>query len=393
MNRDSAALRQAQGDAGRAWGNGNSGIALLTHPLLWTAILFVALPFVAGANPFKGNWSGFVGIATTMVIFALFASGFNLLFGHVGELSFGHAMFFTLGAYTTALYTAGFNVKVFGTAVSHGKGDNLFVALVLSLAVALVWAWILARIVVPRSSGIYFSMITLAFAQVIYFITFHWSELTGGEDGLQNITRPAVFGSDWLSSSDHFYWFCAICAFLALTVLHFILRSPFGSVLHAIRENKQRARFLGYDVDKYRVNAFVLSALFPAVAGWLWTYFQQAINPDAGSVEYSGNVVMMSMLGGVQTFLGPILGASIYYEIQNNVSQLTKYWEAWIGIVFVIVVLVGPRGIMGFVDDIRHYGAGTTFRRYFSRQARVETDMQEELPALDEPAAAETASP
>ena len=130
-----------------------------------------------------------------MVIFALFASGFNLLFGHVGELSFGHAMFFTIGAYSTALFSNGFNVQLFGLTLQHGKVDNVLVALILSIAIALLWAWLLARLVVPRSSGIYFSMITLAFAQVIYFITYRWSELTGGEDGLQNIARPNPIGS------------------------------------------------------------------------------------------------------------------------------------------------------------------------------------------------------
>ncbi|HTW83314.1 MAG TPA: branched-chain amino acid ABC transporter permease [Candidatus Sulfotelmatobacter sp.] len=358
--------------------------AVLLHPLLWTALLFVALPFVAGANPFAGQWSGFVGIGTTMVIFALFAGGFNLLFGHVGELSFGHAMFFTIGAYVTALFANGFNVQIFGLTVQHAPTDNLLLALIFSLVAAVLWAWVLARLIVPRSSGIYFSMITLAFAQVVFFVTYEWSDLTGGEDGLQGIPRPTILGSHMLSETYHFYWFTAIVVFLALCVLYWIVSSPFGSVLHAIRENKQRARFLGYDVDKYRVNAFVLSAVFPAIAGWLWTYYQQAINPDAGSVEYSGNVVMMSMLGGMQTFLGPTLGASIYYEIQNNVSQLTKYWEAWIGIVFVFFVLVGPRGIMGLIDDIRQYGAGNTFRRLISRRARVETDVREERPLVDD---------
>src|ERR1700681_490058 len=104
----------------------------------------------------------------------------------------------------------------------------------------------------------------------------------------------------------HFYWVCAAFVFLALCVLYSALRSPIGSALHAIRENKERARFLGYDVDKCRVNAFVLSALFPAIAGWLWTYYQQAINHDAGSVGYSGNVGMMSLLGGMQPFMRPL---------------------------------------------------------------------------------------
>jgi ABC-type branched-subunit amino acid transport system permease subunit len=375
--------------------------SILLHPLLWTALLFLVLPFVAGANPFTGQWSGFVGIATTMVIFALFAGGFNLLFGHVGELSFGHAMFFTIGAYATALYANGFNVQVFGRTINHAASDNLWIALVLSIAFALLWAWILARLIVPRSSGIYFSMITLAFAQVIYFITFNWSDLTGGEDGLQGIARPTLFGSHMLSETYHFYWFAAIVAFLALCVLYWIIASPFGSVLHAIRENKQRARFLGYDVDKFRVKAFILSAVFPAIAGWLWTYYQQSINPDAGSIEYSGNVVMMSMLGGMQTFLGPTLGASIYYEIQNNISQLHqpgwiesillmgKYWETWIGIVFVVFVIIGPRGIMGLIDDFRQYGVRTALSRLVSRRARLDSELGEALPPLDDAAPVE----
>jgi ABC-type branched-subunit amino acid transport system permease subunit len=357
----------------------------LTHPLLWTALLFIVLPFVAGANPFVGK-GGFIDIGTTMLIFGLFAGGFNLLFGHVGELSFGHAMFFTLGAYATALYTKGFNTTVFGLPLHHEPAGNVWVALLLSVAIALLWAWFLARLVVPRSSGIYYSMITLAFAQVIYFITFKWGDLTGGDDGLQGIVRPSMglLGADWLRTSQHFYTFTAIVVFIALAGLYWIIRSPFGSVLHAIRENKQRARFLGYDVEKYRVNAFVLSALFPAIAGWLWTFFQQAINPDAGSVEYSGRVVMMSLLGGMQTFMGPIVGALVYWELQNNVSQLTKYWEAWIGVVFVVFVLVGPRGIMGVVEDVRHYGFATALQRVISRRARVETEIREEIPPIDE---------
>jgi ABC-type branched-subunit amino acid transport system permease subunit len=375
----------------------------LTHPLLWTAILFVVLPFVAGANPFA-HQGGFIDIATTMLIFALFASGFNLLFGHVGELSFGHAMFFALGAYSTALYTKGFSVVLFGRTLQHAPTDGMIVALALSLLVGLAWAWFLARLVVPRSSGIYFSMITLAFAQVIYFVAFNYSDLTGGEDGIQGIVRPSLgpLTSDWFHESIHYYIFAAVVVFLTLLLLYWIISSPFGSVLHAIRENKQRARFLGYDVDKYRVNAFVLSALFPIVAGWLWVFFQQAINPDAGSVEYSGNVVMMSLLGGMQTFMGPIIGAVVYWELQNNISQgsgfwetwvlMGKYWETWIGIVFVVFVLIGPRGIMGLADDIRHYGFGNALRRGFSSRTRYQIDVKEELPPIDEPIAPERAS-
>jgi len=356
---------------------------LATHPLVWTAVVFVVLPFIAGANPFAGE-GGFIDIATTMLIFALFAGGFNLLLGHLGELSFGHAMFFAIGAYVTALDVKGYSFDLFGHTWTHAPDNNLWIALALSVAFVLAWAALLGRLVVPRSSGVYYSMITLAFAQVIFFIAFKWSDLTGGEDGLQGIPRPVLPGID-LRDSMHFYVFTAIVVFIALALLYWLTISPFGTVLHAIRENKIRARFLGYDVNKYRINAFVLSALFPAVAGWLWTYYQQSINPDASSVEYSGNIVMMSMLGGVQTFFGPVLGAIVYWELQNNISQLTKYWAAWIGIVFVFVVLVGPQGIMGVINDARTYGIGGLF----SRRRRDVVERNEELPAVDELGAGE----
>ncbi len=341
---------------------------LLLHPLLWTALAFAVLPVVAGANPFTGT-GGFVDIATTMLIFALFASGFNLLLGHAGELSFGHAMFFAIGAYVTALFVKGYSVDVFGHTWTHAADNNMFVALALALVAVLIWSTVLARLIVPRSSGVYYSMITLAFAQVVFFVAFKWSDLTGGEDGLQSIPRPVIpgLGDAYLHDALHFYTFTAIVVFIGLAIVYWVTVSPFGSVLHAIRENKIRARFLGYDVNKYRINAFVLSALFPAVAGWLWTYYQQAINPDAGSIAYSGNIVMMSMLGGVQTFFGPILGSIVYWELQNNISQLTKYWEGWIGAVFVIFVLAGPRGIMGVIGDLCRRGPVGLFPRRASR--------------------------
>jgi ABC-type branched-subunit amino acid transport system permease subunit len=248
--------------------------------------------------------------------------------------------------------------------------------------VTALWAWLLARLIVPRSSGIYFSMITMAFAQVIYFIAFRWSDMTGGEDGIQAIARPSLpgFPDTWLSDSTHFYIFAAIVSLLTVALNFWIVYSPFGSVLHAIRENKQRARFLGYDVDKYRVNAFVLSALFPAIGGWLWTYFQQSINPDAGSIDYSGRVVMMSLLGGINTFAGPILGAFVYWDLQNRVSGLTKYWPAVIGAVFVFFVLVSPRGIGGAVEDLRRYGFAAAIRRLVSPRARLQAELAEEVP-------------
>jgi branched-chain amino acid transport system permease protein len=339
------------------------------------AFAFALLPFIMPGgsldlNPFAGGrfplHAGFVDLGTTILVFALFALGFNLLFGHMGELSFGHAMFFTLGAYVTGLYSNGFDTKIFGISMHHEPANNLWLALLLALAAAALWSWFLARLIVPRSSGIYYSMITLAFAQVVFFITYKWSDFTGGEDGIQAIARPNLPGlpAGWLSNNAlHFFIFTAIVTLLAVAAMYWLLESPFGSVLHAIRENKQRARFLGYDVDKFRVNAFVLSALFPALAGWLWVFYQQSINPDAGSVDYSGRVVMMSLLGGINTFVGPMFGAFVYWELQNNFAHLTKYWEGVIGLVFAFFVLVAPRGIWGALEDVQHTGLRSVRRR------------------------------
>jgi ABC-type branched-subunit amino acid transport system permease subunit len=326
------------------------GIALL--PLLMPDGSFDLYPFVGARLPLH---AGFVDLATTILIFGLFALGFNILFGHTGELSFGHAMFFALGAYATALYSKGFDATVGPVHLQFLGSGNAFFALLAALAAVAVWAWLLGRLIVPRSSGIYYSMITLAFAQVIYFIAFRWSDLTGGEDGLQAIARPAVPGlpAGWLDDSNHFYIAAALVTFVAVVLNYCIVFSNFGSVLRAIRENKQRARFLGYDVNKYRVNAFVLSALFPALAGWMWTYFQQAINPDAGSIDYSGRVVMMSLLGGINTFAGPMLGAFVYWDLQNRFARFDRYWPEIIGLVFVFFVLVAPRGIAGLIAALR----------------------------------------
>ena len=356
------------------------------------AIAFAVLPFFMPGGtldlyPFAGArfpiHAGFVDLATTVLVFGLFALGFNLLFGHTGELSFGHAMFFALAAYGTALFTKGFDVTVGAAHLAFAGSHNALLALLVALAIVTLWAWGLARIIIPRSSGIYYSMITLAFAQVVFFVAFRWSDLTGGEDGLQGISRPEIPGipAGWFADSTHVYAFTAIVAFVAVAANYWIVHSKFGSVLHAIRENKQRARFLGYDVDKYRVNAFVLSALFPGVAGWLWVYFQQSINPDAGSIDYSGRVVMMSLLGGINTFVGPMIGAFVYWDLQNRVAGLSKYWPAAIGVVFAFFVIVAPRGIGGGFEELRRYGIQSVFRRVVSRRARLETDLAEERAA------------
>jgi len=346
---------------------GAVALAFALLPLFMPDGSFDLYPFAGARLPLH---AGFVDLATTILVFALFALGFNLLFGHTGELSFGHAMFFALGAYATALFTKGFDIMLGPAHLQFAGSGNALFALAIALGVVALWAWLLARLIVPRSSGIYYSMITLAFAQVVYFVAFRWSDLTGGEDGLQAIARPQLPGlpPGWLADSTHFYEAAAVVAFVAVALNYWIVNSNFGSVLRAIRENKQRARFLGYDVNKYRVNAFVLSALFPAVGGWIWTYFQQSINPDAGSVDYSGRVVIMALLGGINTFAGPMLGAFVYWDLQNRFARFDRFWPEIIGLVFVFFVLLAPRGIAGGLEDLRRYGIQAVFRRAPARR-------------------------
>lgn len=343
-------------------------LAIAVLPLFMPDGTLDLFPFAGTRFPLH---AGFVDLATEILIFGLFALGFNLLFGHTGELSFGHAMFFALGAYATALFAKGFDVTVGPAHLQFAGSGNALFALLSALGIVALWAWLLALVIVPRSSGIYYSMITLAFAQVVYFIAFRWGDLTGGEDGLQAVPRPDLPGlpAGWLADGTHFYVATAGVAFLAIVLNYGIVYSNFGSVLRAIRENKQRARFLGYDVEKYRINAFVLSALFPALGGWLWAYFQQSVNPDAGSIDFSGRVVMMALLGGINTFAGPILGAFAYWDLQNRFARFDRYWPEIIGLVFVFVVLVAPQGIGGAFEDLRRYGVLAIFRRRPARPA------------------------
>jgi branched-chain amino acid transport system permease protein len=263
----------------------------------------------------------------------------NFLLGFTGVLSFGHAAYFGLGA-----YGAGFALKYLmpSTPLSLLCGTLLG-----GVAGALLGA------LIARRRGVYFAMVTIAFGQVFYYIAFQWSSVTGGDDGLRGFARqPLHLGFatiDILSNANAFYYFVLFCVALAVGMMGFILRSPFGRTMVAIRENERRARFLGIPVDRHIWIAFSLSCFFMAFAGALYALVNNFADPRGLHYSQSGDFVMMAVMGGMRSFWGPLLGAAVFVVVQDYLSSITINWMSFIGMLFIAIVLFFPRGLLGFL--------------------------------------------
>jgi branched-chain amino acid transport system permease protein len=268
-----------------------------------------------------------------MLCFGLFACAFNLLLGFTGLLSFGHAAFFGFSAYVT-----GWFIKAQGWSPELGILAGVVVAAFLGLVFGLV---------AIRRQGIYFAMITLALAQMVFFLCLQ-APFTGGEDGLQGVPRGKLFGVLSLASDTTMYYVVVavfVACFLAITR---IVTSPYGQVLKMIRENEPRAISLGYEVDKYKLVAFVLSAALAGLAGSLKTLVMGFATLSDVHWSMSGEVILMSLLGGVGTFFGPVLGAGIVIALQNLLADKVGAWvTVIIGVIFVLCVLAFRKGIVG----------------------------------------------
>jgi branched-chain amino acid transport system permease protein len=291
------------------------------------AILFLAVfPWFA---PYKA-------LAVNILIFGLFAMGFNLIYGYAGMLSFGHAALFGLGA-----YGCGVPIAKFGT--------PWFVALPLGMCIAALAAAVIGWFA-TRSRGIYFAMVTLALSQVVYYVAFQWVSLTGGEDGLRGVNAPVIgMGGvqlNFLDPTTKYYGILIIVA-VALWVFSRILNSPFGAVLEAIRENEKRAQACGYDVTRTRWLAFILSGLFSGLAGALYAIHLSVVPIETLNYFTSAVVLMMTLLGGMGTFFGPFVGALVYLLLQDVVTVITVHWQLVVGVLFVFLILFFPRGIWG----------------------------------------------
>ncbi|WP_246735244.1 branched-chain amino acid ABC transporter permease, partial [Bradyrhizobium sp. S69] len=240
---------------------------------------------------------GYTALATRVLVLGLAAMSLNFLLGFTGVLSFGHAAYFGLGA-----YGAGLTLKYLAASTP--------LALIAGIMLAGICGALLGMLIVRRR-GVYFAMVTIAFGQVFYYIAFQWSSLTGGDDGLRGFSRqPLDFGAfklDILSSEKNFYFFVLFCFALALAVMGFILRSPFGRTMIAIRENERRARFLGIPVERHIWIAFTLSCFFMGFAGALYALVNNFADPRGLHYSQSGDFVMMAVMGGMRNFWGPLL--------------------------------------------------------------------------------------
>lgn len=267
-----------------------------------------------------------------VMCFALFACAFNLLIGYVGLLSFGHAMFFGL-----ASYVAAHGAKVWGLTPELAVLAGTACAGVLGLAVGAL---------AIRRQGIYFAMITLALSQMVFFFCLQ-APFTGGEDGIQAVPRGRLFGLIDLSSTWAMYAFVCAIFFGGFLSIYRIVHSPFGQVLKAIRENESRAVSLGYDVDRYKLLAFVLSAALAGLAGATKAIVFQLASLTDVHWTMSGEVVLMTLLGGLGTIFGPVIGAAVIITMQNYLAQLGAWVTVVQGVIFVVCVLAFRRGIVG----------------------------------------------
>ncbi len=302
----------------------------LRSPVLWA---WAAMVLVGLAAPFLV----YPVFAMNVLCLALFASAFNLLLGYTGLLSFGHAAFLGSAAYVT-----GYAAKVWGLPTE--------LAVLLGTAVATVLGAVFGSLAIRRS-GIYFAMITLGFSQMIYFLVVQmpW---TGGEDGLQGIPRGKALGLIGLDRPYSMYYFVLVTFLAGFWLVHRTINSPFGHVLRAIRENEPRALSLGYDVSRYKLVAFVISAGLAGLAGSLKVIVLQFASLSDVHWHRSGEVVLMTLLGGMGTVMGPSVGALLVVTLENYLAAVGSWVTVITGAVFVVCVLAFRRGIVGEVRAV-----------------------------------------
>jgi len=309
------------------------------HPLV-LIVIWAALITVPIWLPLLG---GYTALAGRVLVFGLAAMGLNLLLGFTGVLSFGHAAYFGLGAYGAGLTL---RYVVHSTPLAMLAG-TLFGGL----------AGTLFGLLIVHRRGVYFAMCTIAFGQLWYYLAYSWNSFTGGFDGLRDFHRePIGFGPftlDITQGGPTFYYFLLAIFAIAIALMGIVLRSPFGRTLVAIRENERRARFLGIPVEQHIWLSFSISCFFTALAGTLYALLNNFADPMALHYSLSGYFVVMTVIGGMRTFWGPLLGAAVFVMLQDYISSMTVNWMSFIGVIFILVVLFFPRGLLG----TRHWRA------------------------------------
>jgi ABC-type branched-subunit amino acid transport system ATPase component/ABC-type branched-subunit amino acid transport system permease subunit len=297
------------------------------RPLLIAALALFALPFVMRLFGLTVN------TASMVVILAIATMGLNLCVGYTGLVSFGHSAWFGIGAYAAGLIQL------------RWLHDQIWLPLLLSMIFVGVLSTLVGFIILRRR-GVYFSLLTLALSALTYTVAFRWSEVTGGEDGLSGLKRGRI-GPVALDDGLGFYIVVALIGLAVLYALLRVVRSPFGHVLVAIRENQLRALFQGYPVERYKLGVFVLSAVVTGLAGALLAFQTYLVSAEAVSVPFSGELLAMVVIGGMHNILGPALGALFFILFRELFSIWTPNWLLWFGLIFVSFVLYSPGGLVG----------------------------------------------
>ena len=273
----------------------------------------------------------FLQLLTEIAIIGLFATAFNLLMGFGGMVSFGHAAYFALGAYAAALLV-------------KRAGLSMLLALPAAPLVAAAGALLFGFFIV-RLTQTYFAMLSLAFGQIVFTVIFKWKGLTGGDDGLLDVWPPT-----FLKSPAAYYYFTVAVVALCVLALYAIVESPFGYALRAIRENPRRARFIGINVRRHQLVAFVISGAFSGVAGGLFAFYNGSVFPDFAYFTKSFEPLVVALLGGVQSFVGPLVGAFGFKILEWAISrQWPIYWPLFLGGVVIAVIVALPQGFIGLL--------------------------------------------
>lgn len=297
------------------------------HALAWLALI-VVLALV----PLTGSYA--TGLAAEVLVFAIFAMSLDLLIGYTGLLSFGHAAFFGASAYT---------VVILGVHLGLSGWIGFAAGIVVSALLAAVIGFFSIRV-----SGIPFLMLTMAFAQLLMSISIKWRSVTGGTDGLSGFRRPSLFG---LSLDERHVQFYVVAAgfVLVLWFLRRLIASPLGSIFIGIRENEQRMRAAGYPVQRFKLVAFTMAGAIAGVGGGLYALQNAFVSSDILHWSLSGDAIIMVILGGAGTIVGPAIGSAMFLLLKNVVSSHTEYWLLWVGIIFIVCVMFLRQGVWGWL--------------------------------------------
>lgn len=304
--------------------NGEKSIISIEHKIiLLTLIILILLPLYIPIY--------YIRLLTTGLLYGLAAVGFNILYGYTGLLSFGHSMFWAVGAYGLAIGLVKIGLDPF---------SSILLSVGLTLLVSIVTGYLSLK-----HTKIYFAMLTLAFSQLIYAIILKFRDITGGDEGIYNIPR---FPHDIFS----YYYAVLLIVSILVFLAWWIMRTPIGLIFQSIRDNPYRSEVIGLPVRKIRLISYIISGLYVGIGGLLYAPLHRAITPDIAYWTFSALIVIMAILGGSRSIIGPFLGGLLFIFIINQVMTLTFIWQFSLGLVLVILVYLAPEGIIGVIDNI-----------------------------------------